>query len=102
MRTIWRTLTIVLAVAFFACFLVGFSMYYWPGMPTSPQPAEGRIYALNNHGHYTYMNESEHLLWEVMWWMFPVLILSLGAIIHFVDPFNEKGRPRPLRPPHPW
>jgi hypothetical protein len=102
MRMFWKVLTIVLAVASSTCMLLTLSMYYWPDMTTSSRPSEGRIYPLNNHGHYTHMNESEHLLWRVTWWMFPIFAICLGALIHFVDPFSDKGRPRRLRPPQPW
>jgi hypothetical protein len=46
MRTFWKILTILLSVLLAVCFLTGFSMYWWPGIPPSPRPAEGRV--INN------------------------------------------------------
>jgi hypothetical protein len=86
-------------VIYAACFLVTFSMYWWPDMPTAPQPAEGRIYPLNNHAHYTYMNKWENHLRETIWLGLPFLLAGLGLIIHFIDPFGEKHRRRYGSPP---
>jgi hypothetical protein len=102
MRTFWKILTIMLSVLLAVCFLTGFSMYWWPGIPPSPRPAEGRVYPLNNHGTYTYMNRQEYLLNQSVRWMFLVLLLPCAAIIHFVDPFDEKRRWRPVIPPRRW
>jgi hypothetical protein len=100
MRTFWRILASTLIVAYSACFFVNFSMYWWPDMPTSPSPAEGRIYALNNHGRHTYMNEREHQLEETTMAALPFLLVSLCLIIHFVDPFDAKRKRRYGSPPH--
>jgi hypothetical protein len=102
MRTFWKVVTILLSVLLGACVLIGSSMYWWPGIPSSPLPSEGRVYPLNNHGHYTYMNRQEHLLHESAWWIFFALFFPYAAIIHFVDPFDEKRRLRPMIPPRPW
>jgi|ERR1700678_4514246 uncharacterized membrane protein len=99
MRTFWKVLAVSLMVIYFALFLINFSMYWWPDMPTSPGPAKGRIYPLNNHGHYTYMNEREHRLNETWWMLLPLLVVSLGLIIHFIDPFDEKRKHRYGSPP---
>ena len=99
MRTFWKVLAATLGVIYLAFFLVDFSMYWWPDMPTSPVPAEGRIYPLNNHGYHTYMNEWEHQLDETIWLIGPFLFLCLFLIIRFVDPFDEKRRKRYGSPP---
>jgi hypothetical protein len=64
-------------------------MFWWPDMPSTPNPAEGRIYPLNNHGHYTYMNRSEYLLDETLKAMFPILLIGFAAIQYSIDPFGE-------------
>jgi hypothetical protein len=101
-RKFWRILCKIWFVMLIPLFLVNFSMYWWPDMPSSPRPTEGRIYPLNNHGHNTYMNEREHLFEEVFWpvWMFS--IASLIAIDFLIDPFDRKRRERPMLPPPPW
>jgi hypothetical protein len=102
MRTLWRILTIALLAACVTFGVIDISMYGWPSIPSSPRPSEGRIFPLNNHGHYTYMNRSEYLLRESMQWGFILAAIALGVIQHFVNPFDEKKKPRPLRPPPPW
>jgi hypothetical protein len=99
MRVFWKVLMVTLAVAYAACFLVSSSMYWWPDMPKSPSPAKGRVYALNNHGHYTYMNGWEHRLNETIWLVPPLLFAGLALIMHFVDPFDEKRKHRYGSPP---
>jgi hypothetical protein len=102
MRTFWKVLSTVLFVAAIASFLVNVSMYWWPDMPSSPNPAEGRIYPLNNHERYTYMNKSEYDLGWALSSIFTVCLGAYGAIYYFVDPFDQKRQHRPLRPTPPW
>ena len=64
-------------------------MFWWPNIPSSPRPKEGRIYPLNNHGHYTYMNEPEHLIQEITWVGTPVLLFTFAAIQYLADPFDQ-------------
>lgn len=101
MRIFWKILAIVLLVAFLGTFAVDFSMFYWPSIPSSPRPAEGRVYPLNNHGRYTYMNRREYLLDEAVRLVLPIILAAMAAIHYFVDPFDVKRR-RHLygRPPH--
>jgi hypothetical protein len=94
MRTFWKILCVALLVGMLVPFLVDLSMFYWPSIPSSPRPAEGRVYPLNNHGHYTYMNRREHLLDESVQWIFLICLPALMAIQHFVDPFEMKRRRR--------
>src|SRR5260370_21284196 len=102
MRTFWKALSIAIFATCFVSFLISFSMYWWPNIPSSPRPDQGRIYALNDHGHYTYMSRQEYVLQRFPFWLYLFCIPALAAIQHFVDPFGEKQRPRPLRPPRPW
>jgi hypothetical protein len=102
MRTFWKVLAIILLVLLLADLVILLSMYWWPGIPSSPRPAEGRVYPLNNHATYTYMNRREYLLEESLRWIFPALFFPLAAIIHFIDPFDAKRRWRPMIPPRPW
>lgn len=100
MRIFWKALSIVLVATLLACLLVSVSMYSWPSIPSSPRPAEGRVYPLNDHGHYTYMNRSEYLLREVIALIWAPLVIALGVIQYFVDPFDELRRRRLYgRPP---
>jgi len=104
MRILWKVVVVVLLVwsslvTCVACFLVAFSIYWWPDMPTSPRPAEGRVYPLNDHAHYTYMNEWEHNLHEALWMAAPFLCLGMFLIHWFVDPFELKRRRRFGSPP---
>jgi hypothetical protein len=102
MRTFWKILATVLFVTAFTSFLIALSMFWWPDMPSSPRPSEGRVYPLNNHGHYTYMNGREYLLSWVLDDVSFVGMAGFATICFFVDPFNFKRRLRPLRPPPPW
>jgi hypothetical protein len=97
MKKFWKCLLIALMAAAFGLFSITLSMYWWPGIPSSPRPAEGRVYPLNNHGYYTYMNKSEYRLQQIFWWTYPALIAALAAIQHFVDPFDYKRRQRFFR-----
>jgi hypothetical protein len=99
MRLFWKVVMVTLALAYAAFFLVSFSMYWWPDMPTRPSPAEGRVYALNNHGYYTYMNGWEHRLNVTIWVALPFLFAGLALIMHFVDPFDVKRKRRYGSPP---
>jgi hypothetical protein len=101
-QTFWKVLSVILAAFLAVSFFIGISMYWWPNIPSSPCPTEGRVYPLNNHGHYTYMNRQEQLLNLSLFWAFPALFFPLAAIQHFLDPFNQKRRWRPVRPPDPW
>jgi hypothetical protein len=101
-RTSWKVLSVALVVSLAVSFLINISMYWWPDIPSSPRPTEGRVYPLNNHGHYTYMNRQEYLFNMALSWAFPALFFPLAAIQHFLDPFDQKRRWRPVRPPRPW
>lgn len=99
MRTFWKILYVSLFAVFFVTFLVDFSMYYWPIIPSSPRPAEGRVYPLNNHGQYTYMNRREYLLDRDTQLVLPVVLAAIGVIYYFIDPFEQKRRRRFYGPP---
>lgn len=90
MRTFWRTVSVILFASCFVFGMVGVSMYWWPNIPSTPEPSEGRVYPLNNHGHYTYMNRSEHLLHLIPFLIYPVFLPAFAAIQHFLDPFDKK------------
>ena len=92
MRTLWKISSVVLGLVLAASFLLTFSMYWWPSLPSTPRPAEWRVYPLNNHGHYTYMNESEARLQRGFWVLVPLLFCVFAAIHHFVDSFETKRR----------
>ena len=102
MRTFWKGTTIGFFVLVLACTLIIVSMYWWPDMSTSPRPEEGRIYPLNNHGHSTYMNEWEHQLERMLFATNFLTLAAMGAIYHFVDPFDFKRRIRPSYPVPPY
>jgi hypothetical protein len=102
MQTFWKILATVLFVTVFASFLINFSMFWWPDMPSSPRPSEGRVYPLNNRGYSTYMNRREYLLRWVLEDVHFAGGAAFAAIYFFVDPFDDKRRLRPLRPPPPW
>lgn len=99
MRNVWKVVSVFLFLVFAITFTVDFSMYYWPSLPASPQPAEGRIYPLNNHGRYTYMNRREYELDQAAEFGLPLLLGAIGAIYYFIDPFDLKERQRRYRRP---
>lgn len=88
MRRLWKLVSVGLFATGVALGVIGFSMFWWPNIPSSPRPEEGRIYPLNNHGRYTYMNSSEHLIQELAWVGTPVLLFTFAAIQYLVDPFD--------------
>ena len=92
MQTFWKIVSVTLFVTFLALFLVTFSMYWWPGIPSSPRPQEGRVYPLNNHGHYTYMNKPEHDLRDTARSAMPVLFVGFALIQFLLDPFEYKKK----------
>jgi hypothetical protein len=94
MRRLWKALSIALFATLILCSVTGFSMFWWPDIPSSPQPEQGRIYPLNNHGHYTYMNRQEHLVQELTWVSSPILMLGFVAIQYVFDPFGQIRRAR--------
>ena len=102
MRTFWKVLAIVLFVMLFTSTLVHMSMYFWPDMTDSPRPSEGRFYPLYKFNHSKYMNERERSLDRMLWWTAPVGGFALLVIVFLIDPFDDKHRLRPLRPPRPW
>jgi hypothetical protein len=89
MRRFWKFFAIVVFMTGFGSGVVGFSMFWWPNIPSSPRPEEGRIYPLNNHGHYTYMNRSEQYFQELLRYGTPILLLTFAAIEYLVDPFDH-------------
>lgn len=93
-KTFWKILFVVVFSTCLASILLDISMYSWPGIPHSPQPSEGRIYPLNNHGYYTYMNRSEYLLDRTLTGAFFSLFAASAAILLFVDPFDDKRKRR--------
>jgi len=97
--TLWKAIFILLSAVFASTFIIVFSMFYWPSIPSSPQPAEGRVYPLNNHGKYTYMNRREYLMQEDAQLILPLTLASIGAIYYFIDPFDLKSRQRRYRRP---
>lgn len=85
---------IVLMATYIASGVLAFSLFWWPNIPSSPRPEEGRIYPLNNHGHYTYMNRSELDILELASYGCPILLIALAAIQYLVDPFDEIRKKR--------
>ena len=54
---------------------VGLFLQYAATRPRRPQPDEGRIYSINNHGAIAYLNQSEN-----MW----LCVLAVAAFTVFV------------------
>jgi hypothetical protein len=98
MKKVWKAVYVFLFAVFSLTFIVVFSMFYWPSIPSHPEPAEGRVYPLNNHGKHTYMNRREYLMQEDAQLVLPLTLASFGAIYYFIDPFDQKKR-RYRRPP---
>ena len=100
MRTFWKIALVACLASYMVLGMAAFSMYWWPRIPSAPRPQEGRVYALNNHGHYTYMNSSEYFLQRLAFTACPILLLTTAAILYFRDPFGElAGRRKYGSPP---
>ena len=95
----WKILSVALFATCFVFGAISVSMYCWPSIPSSPRPSEGRIYPLNNHGHYTYMSEAEYRLWQTPFWITPILLPAFAVIQYLVDPFEEIRKRRLYRWP---
>jgi hypothetical protein len=91
-KTFWKILFVMVFATCLASIFLDISMYWWPDIPSSPRPSEGRIYPLNNHGYYTYMNRPEYLLNRTLMGIFPLLFAAGAAIQQFVDPFDYKRK----------
>jgi CRISPR-associated Cas5-like protein len=91
-KTFWKILFVAVFATCLASIFIDISMYWWPNIPSSPQPSEGRIYPLNNHGYYTYMNRGEYILDRTLEGMFLLLFAASVGIAHFVDPFDFKRK----------
>ena len=98
-KTLWKVISVLLFVMLATTFIIAFSMFYWPSIPSSPQRAQGRIYPLNNHGRYTFMNHREYQIQEGAQIILPLTLASIGAIYYFIDPFDLKSRQRRYRRP---
>jgi hypothetical protein len=80
---------IILVAASFTCFGFGLSFYFGK-FPATPQPAQGRIYPLNNHGYITYLTKHDTITQEVSFVLFGVLFATAALINHFIEPFDTR------------
>jgi hypothetical protein len=102
MRKFWKAVSIALIIVTYGSFITMISMFWWPSIPPAPRPAEGRVFALNDHGRYTYMNKKEHDLQQSL---FASFLVGAGFVIliqYFADPFDCKRQYRVIRPAPPW
>ena len=74
--------TALLAIGFMS-FLWGMS-FYFQRFPTSPDPAAGRTYSLNNHGALTYLTRRE--------WLAQILLTFGGVAIVMIGGYLKKKR----------
>jgi CRISPR-associated Cas5-like protein len=91
-KAFWKILFVAAFATCLASIFIVISMYWWPNIPSSPHPSEGRIYPLNNHGYYTYMDRSEYLLNRTLQGIFLLLFAASAGIAHFADPFDFKRK----------
>ena len=85
----------IVSIFFIAVSVVTFAYgmsFYYRDFPSTPQPDKGRIYALNNHGYYTYLTRREHIEFEVATAVFLVPFAIAALIDHFIDPFDRRAR----------
>lgn len=69
-RKVWTILEVVSAVLALGLFLIHMSLWeqYAHSRPTVPDPAVGRIYALNEHGVVVYLNSAEKYRLDLFIW----------------------------------
>ncbi len=94
-RTAWRVIARSMAVLALGVWL--FHGYVWyrfvDTRPARADPAQGRIYVLNNHGIYRYLTKQEdNLLTEITVAAFSLFVGS-GLIYSFV--LREPRKPQP-------
>jgi len=68
-----------LALAFFGTHMWLFQSYL-SSSPTSAVPDQGLVHALNNHGHYFYVSDTEATGLSLLWLAFLVSGLVVGSL----------------------
>jgi len=81
----------VCGIAFLASLAFAVS-FFFRDLPNRPHPELGRIYPLNNHGYYLYLNRKEHLAQEVSEYVSFGLFLFILPIDLLFKPFEEQER----------
>jgi hypothetical protein len=99
-KAFWKVITGLIFFPTFAYVMLVISMFWWPNIPSTPRPDEGRIYPLNNHGSYTYMNRREYLMQEATPFVVVPVLAALAAINYLVDPFDNERKRIYGRAPH--
>jgi hypothetical protein len=66
---------------------VALFMQYAATRPRNPEPTNGRIYSINNHGAIAYLNASENL----RLWLLPGLALTLFFAALAIDRWASKS-----------
>ena len=77
MNRVWKVTVVMLRMTSMACFAAGWGLwrhFAWT-RPTSPVPADGRIYPLDTHGWRVFLDAHERLELRALWVAFPVLFL---------------------------
>ena len=90
----WKVVAILLSLISLASIFLVISMYFWPSIPAYPVPSEGRVYPLNNHGRYTYMNQGEYQFRSAAEFTFVLSFVGFCFIQQIVDPFDYERRGR--------
>lgn len=65
---------------------VGLFLHYAATRPRSPRPDEGRVYSINNHGVYAYLNQSEN-----MWlWLLAATAVGMFIVAALIDRMGRR------------
>jgi hypothetical protein len=89
-RRLWKiseAVAMTISAASF-CYAWGLHMHFAFSRPTSPNSLEGRVYPLNTHGDWVYLNAQEHFLLTSLYVVFVALALLAIAIDWLKNPYQ--------------
>jgi len=90
-RNFWRIAETGAGIASVVSFFMGCFLWfqYDYTRPKIPNPLEGRVYPLNTHGSWVYLNAREHWLLNSLTILFLILAVTAIAIDRRKKPFSR-------------
>ncbi len=77
-----KSLVIAMITVGFASFvlMLGLFFYLQVHSPSTPSPATGQVYQLNDHGYYFYVSKTESILQDVLFFAFAIFGVGAGIL----------------------
>ena len=90
-RNFWRIVETGAAIASLMSFFTGCFLWFQFDYtrPKVPNPLEGRVYPLNTHGSWVYLDAREHWLLNSLMILFLILAVTAIAIDRLKKPFSS-------------